>query len=202
MALDWPFYASLCPRPTSGLCSCPKADKGASFSFVLLLWPFQALHLTGGLERPCFEFLRVFGPKQIKGLDSVPREARLASWALCSTPAAVLVPRGTAKPPGLTLLCSSCLFFCYKVKVSYAVWARISVGSVRFRFVRSSLSSSFVEFRRVSTRSSFCSSSLAPFGAYETCCCQPSWALLPSFGSLGVARHGGWGAGAWACWMV
>ena len=37
-------------------------------------------------------------------------------------------------------------FFCYKVKVRYTVWARISVGSVQFRFVGLSSSSSFVDF--------------------------------------------------------
>ena len=74
---------------------------------VALLWPFQPLHLAGGLERPCFEFLEVFAPKQIKGLDPVSREAKRGSLALYCLPAAVLVPRGTAKPPGSTLLCTS-----------------------------------------------------------------------------------------------
>ena len=58
---------------------------------------------------------------------------------------------------------------------------------MQFGFVRSSLSSSFVEFRRVSTPSSFRSSSFAPFGAYETCFYWSFRALLLFFGSLGVA---------------
>ena len=79
----------------------------------------------------------------------MPREARRASWALFLSPAAVFVPKGTAKPPGLTLLWTCLSFFGYKVKARYSVWPRISVGSVQLRFVRSSsssISSSFVEF--------------------------------------------------------
>ena len=123
----------------------------------------------------------------------MPKEARRASWALPPSPAGVIVPGGTAKPPGSTLLCSSCLFFGFKVKVRYTVWPRISVGSVRFCFVRSSSSSSFVEFRGVSTRSSFRLSSFAPFGAYETCFSWSFWALLPLFWQFGCCCHGGWG---------
>ena len=40
---------------------------------------------------------------------------------------------------------------------------------MQFRFVCWTASSSFVEFRRVPSCSSFRSSSFAPFGAYETC---------------------------------
>ena len=79
----------------------------------------------------------------------MPREARRASSALFLSPAAVLVPRGTVRPLGSTLFCSSCPFFGYKVKVRFTVWARISVGSVQFRFVRSSSLSSFAKFRRI-----------------------------------------------------
>ena len=172
--------------PRVAFAAAPRADKGASCSFVALLWPLWALNLSGGPEGPCFELLKVFAPKQIKGLDPVPREARRASWALYCLPVAVFVPRGTAKLPGLTLIFAILFFFGFRVKVRYTVRPRISVGSVQLRFVHLSLSSSFVEFRRVSKRSSFRSSSFAPFGAYETCFCHQSWALLPSFGSLGV----------------
>ena len=75
------------------------------------MWPFQALHLAGGLEKPCFELLKVFAPKQIKGLDPVPREAKRASWALYCLPATAFVPRGTAKLPGLTLIFAILSFF-------------------------------------------------------------------------------------------
>ena len=166
------------------------------------MWPFKAFDLSGGPEGPCFEFLKVFAPKQIKGLDLVPREARRAFRAWSSSPAAVFVPRGTAKPPGSSLVFASLSFFGCKVQVRYTVWPRISVGSMQFCFVRSLSSSSFVEFRQVYTRSSIRSSIFAPFGACQTCFCHASWALLPSFGSLGVSRRGGWGAGAWACWVV
>ena len=56
--------------------------------------------MTGGPGGPCFESLEVFAPEQIKRLDSVPREARRASWALFLSPAAVLVPGGQPSPLG------------------------------------------------------------------------------------------------------
>ena len=58
------------------------------------------------------ELIELFAPKQIKGLDPVPREARRASWALSLLLTALVVPRGTAKPPGSTLVFAS-LSFCW-----------------------------------------------------------------------------------------
>ena len=61
---------------------------------------------------------RVFASKQIKGLDPVPREAERASWALYCSPTALFVPRGTAKPLELMLICAILsFFFSCKIKV-------------------------------------------------------------------------------------
>ena len=147
-----------------------------------------------------------FPPKLIKGLDAVPREARRASSALSLSPTAVFVPRRTAKPLGRRYCLHPCLFFGYMVKVWYTVWPRISVGSVQFCFWSSS-SFSFVEIQR---RSSFRSPSFVPFGAYETCFCRSSWALLPFFGTMGVLRHRGLGGRCvglfsgeiWVCFLL
>ena len=117
-------------------------------------------------------------------------------------PPGLCVPRGRAKPPGWMLVFASLSFFGYKVEVRDTVWHRIGVGSVQSHFDRLSSSSSFVKFRRVSRRSSFRSSSFAPFGAYKTCLCHPSRGQLPCVGSSGVSRHCGWGAGAWDCWVI
>ena len=83
---------------------------------MLVPMPLHPLLLTtrsgfSGPEGPCFDSLEVFAPKRIKGLDPVPREAKRASWAFHCLPAALFVPRGTAKPPGSTLLCTSLSFF-------------------------------------------------------------------------------------------
>ena len=61
----------------------PQADTGARLAFGAVLWPFQAWHLGGGPEGPCFQLLEAFAPKQIKGLDPVRSVAERASWAFC-----------------------------------------------------------------------------------------------------------------------
>ena len=69
---------------------------------------------------------------------------------------------------------------------------------MQFRFVCWASSWSFVHFQRVSSRSSFRSSSFAPFGAYETCfASHPGTYCLLLAGWVLPAMVAG-GAGAWA----
>ena len=64
---------------------------------------------------------------------------------------------------------------------------------MQFRFVPSSSLSSCVEFRRVSTHSSFPLSSFAPFGACETCFTGHSGPYCLFLWQFGCCCHGGWG---------
>ena len=165
MALERPSCASWHPRLTSGIFWCPTAEKGASLSFVTLLWPFQALHLNGGPEEACFAILQVFARKQTQGLDWVPSEAERASWTFCCSPVGLFVPRGTAKPPSLPFA-PSYLYLCCSVRVRYTVWPSIGLGSVQCHFVCMAPSSRFAVFHRVSWSSQLCWSGFARFGAY------------------------------------
>ena len=122
----------------------------------------------------------------------MPGEARRASWALFLSLAAVFVPRGTARPPGSTLVFASLSFFGYKVKVRYTVWPRISVASVQFCFY------SFVvgfKFRRVSSSFDVLVVSFVKFCSL--------WSLrnlfLPSI--LGPAAFS-WQIGCFASWWL
>ena len=118
----------------------------------------------------------------------MPREARCAFWASSLSPAAVFVLKGTANPPGSTLVFASLSFFGDKVKVRYTVHQCISAVSfcsfvvvVEFRPVSSSFDAfvvSFVEFCSFwSLRDLFLPSILGPASFLWQFGCFTSWWL-------------------------